>query len=168
MGAWEEEEELKGHALGHTSLGLDSGQWLRTLCSGAGPHVPSMPGLECGGRRQAPGLGRRGIPQNHHVPCPLEPLWALSLRRYVAPVWPVLPKRSQPGAAWERPCSSTPSISAPSSVPIERKRAFSGYFSRAFRLAFSCHGTSSLFCDASDIFLQNSVHCSHCAGWWVT
>ena len=85
-------EELKDHALGHTSLGLDSGQWLRTLCSGAGPHVPSMPGLEYGGRRQAPGLGRRGIPQNHPAPSPLEPLWALSLGRYVAPFWPVLPE----------------------------------------------------------------------------
>lgn len=108
---------------------------------------------------------------------PAEPPCALSLRTTVGPVSRTVcssilasPPRvwSQPQAAWERHCSSTPLISAPSSVCIERKRDFSGYVSQAFHLAFSCHGTSSLFCDASDIFLQNSVHCSHCAGWWVT
>lgn len=108
---------------------------------------------------------------------PAEPPCALSLGTTVGPAPRMVcssilasPPRvwSQPQAAWERHCSSTPSISAPSLVYIERKRDFSGYVNQAFHLAFSCHGTFSLFCDASDIFLQNSVHCSHCAGWWVT
>lgn len=132
------------------------GQWLRSLSSGARAHVPSMPGLECGGRRQAPGLGRQGIPQNHHAPCPSDVCRSI----LASPPW----AQSLPRAAWERPCSSTPSIIAPSSVCIERKRAFSGYVSQAFCIAFSCHGTSSLSCDPSDIFLRNSVHCNQCAG----
>ena len=98
------------------------GWWLRTRSSGAGPHVPSTPGLERGGRRQAQGWVAGASRRTTVRPVP----W-MEWRSILASP----PRaRSQTPAAWERPCSSTPSISAPTSVRIEGKRAFSGYVSR--------------------------------------